>query len=244
MKKLTQFTFAISLFLVANFPVSAQNRNTASITGSGNVITKTVSTQPYDIISVRGSMEVYLEKGTEGKIQVTAEDNVQEHILVESDGKELIISMKGNTSLRNTKTIKVTVPFENISEVSLLGSGKVEGNDKLKNEALSLNLRGSGEMELTVEASSIDAQLNGSGVMKLSGSANDFKVKTTGSGNFEGKNLNTENTEVYVAGSGNAKVNAKSKLKARIQGSGNVVYSGNPASNDSKVMGSGTIKPI
>ncbi len=244
MKTITQFGVAISLLLLANFQISAQNRNTTSIKGSGNVITKTVTTQPYDQISVRGSMEVYLEKGTEGNIQVTAEDNVQEHILVESDGKELIISMKGNTSLRNTKTIKITVPFEKVSEISLLGSGKVEGTEVVKNESLSLNLRGSGEMELAVDASSIDAQLNGSGGMKLSGSATDFKVKTTGSGNFEGKNLSTENTEVYVAGSGNAKVNAKSKLKARIQGSGNVVYSGNPASNDSKVMGSGTIKPI
>ncbi len=40
----------------------------------------------------------------------------------------------------------------------------------------------------------MDAQLNGSGDMELSGKATkDVEVKTTGSGNFEGKELISEN---------------------------------------------------
>lgn len=89
MNTLTKITIALTLFTISNVQLSAQNRNTTTIEGSGNVITKTVTTRAYNIINVRGSMKVYLEKGKEGTIQITAEDNVQEHILVESDGTTL-----------------------------------------------------------------------------------------------------------------------------------------------------------
>ncbi len=244
MSTLTKITTALALLLIGSLQLSAQNTNTTTIEGSGNVITKTLKTSPYNTINVRGSMEVSLIKGSEGTIEVTAEDNVQEHILVESDGSTLTISMKGNTSLHNTKTIKIKVPFEDLTEVSLVGSGKVEGNDLIKSDALALSLRGSGEIKLNADATSLDVQLNGSGDMELSGNVRDFEVKTTGSGDFEGKNLAAENTQVYVSGSGDARVNAKNSLKARVEGSGNINYGGNPTSNDSKVRGSGTIKPI
>ncbi len=244
MVTLTKISFALTLFILGNLQTIAQNRNNTSIEGSGNVITKTVNTQPYSSINVSGSMDVYLEKGTEGNISVTAEDNVQDRIVVESDGTTLTISMKNNTSLRNTKKIKITVPFEDISEISLNGSGNVEGKDMLKSNSLALNIQGSGDIKVSIDATSLDAKLNGSGDMELSGKATDVEVKTIGSGNFEGKELHSENAQIYISGSGDSSIFAKNSLKARIQGSGSIFYTGNPTTNDVKVMGSGKVKSI
>ncbi|SRX55819.1 head GIN domain-containing protein [Aequorivita sp. CIP111184] len=244
MARLTKFSFALMFLIIGNLQVDAQNRNNNSIKGSGNIITKTLNTQSYNAINVSGSMDVYLEKGTEGNISITAEDNVQDKIVVESDGTTLTISMKNNTSLRNTEKIKITVPFEDISEISLRGSGNVEGKDILKNNTLTLNLQGSGGIKISIDATSLDAKLNGSGDMKLSGKATDVEVKTTGSGNFEGKELISENAQIYISGSGDSTIFAKNSLKARIQGSGSIFCAGNPSSNDVKVMGSGKVKSI
>lgn len=103
MKILAQISLTTALFFVVSLQMNAQDNKSVSIVGSGNVITKTVTTQPYKKINVSGSMDVYLEKGTEGTISVTAEDNVQERIVVESNGETLTITMKNNTSLQNTK---------------------------------------------------------------------------------------------------------------------------------------------
>src|SRR5690606_21137362 len=138
-----------------------------------------------------------LEKGTEGTITINAEDNLQDKIVVESDGTTLIIKMKNNTSLRNTQKISITVPFETISEVSLHGSGTVEGKEILQSNSLALNLQGSGKIKVSVEATSLDVKLNGSGDMDLSGKATDLDVKSTGSGSFEGKQLTSENVQIY-----------------------------------------------
>lgn len=244
MATLTKISFALMLFIIGNLQIDAQNRNNTSIKGSGKTITKTLSTQPYSAINVSGSMDVFLEKGSEGKISITAEDNVQDLVLVESDGTTLTISMKNNTSLLNTKKIKITVPFEDISEISLRGSGNVEGKDMLKSNSLALNIQGSGQIKVSVEANTVDAQVNGSGDMQLSGKATAVEVKTTGSGNFEGKDLATDNAQIYISGSGDASIFAKNSLKARIQGSGSIFYAGNPTTNDVKVIGSGKVKPI
>ncbi len=244
MATLTKISFILMFFIIGNLQINAQNRNNNSIEGSGNIITKTVNTQSYNIINVSGSMDVYLEKGAEGNISITAEDNVQDRIVVESDGTTLTISMKNNTSLRNTEKIKITVPFEDISEISLRGSGNIEGKDMLKSNSLTLNLQGSGGIKISIDATSLNAQLNGSGDMKLSGKATDVEVKTTGSGNFEGKELLSENAQIYISGSGDSTIFAKNSLKARIQGSGSIFCAGNPSSNDVKVMGSGKVKSI
>ena len=244
MTTLTKISFALILFLIGNFQINAQDRNNSSITGNGNVITKTVNTQPYNSINVSGSMNVILQKGAEGNISISAEENVQDKIVVESDGTTLTIKMKNNISLQNTKKISFLVPFEDISDISLLGSGYVEGKDIMKSNSLALSLQGSGAINVSVEANSVDAQLNGSGDMKIIGKTTDVEVKTTGSGNFEGKELNSENAQIYISGSGDSTIFAKNSLKARIQGSGSIFCAGNPTTNDVKVMGSGKVKSI
>ncbi|WP_026452025.1 GIN domain-containing protein [Aequorivita capsosiphonis] len=90
------------LFIFASALLSAQKNNSTSIVGSGNIITRTVNTKAYDVIDVSGSMEVSLEKGNEGIIKVTAEDNVQDRIVVESDGNRLTISK----ITRHSETLK------------------------------------------------------------------------------------------------------------------------------------------
>ncbi len=238
MATLTKFYFVLTLLILGNLPLLAQNQ------GNGEVITKTVNTQPYHTIDVSGSMDVTLEKGTEGKITITAEENLQDNIVVESDGATLTIKMKKNTFLRNTKKISITVPFEDLSEISLHGSGNIEGKDLVESNSLSLNLQGSGNINVSVEAKTLDVKLNGSGNLELTGKATDLEIKSTGSGNFAGKELTSDNVQIYVSGSGDSTIFAQTSLKARIQGSGSIFCAGNPSSNDVKVMGSGKVKSI
>ena len=244
MTPLIKIFIAFTLLLSGNNELVAQIQNNNSVQGNGNVITKTAKTLPYNSIVVSGAMEVYLEKGTEGNVSITAEDNVLERVVIESDGEKLTISMKNNTSIREAKKIKITVPVEDIAEISLNGSGTVKGKDILEGNSISLNLLGSGKIDIKVDATTVDAKLHGSGLIQASGAAKDIEVKTTGSGNFSGKELLAENAQIYISGSGDSSVYAKNSLKARIQGSGAIYYLGNPSSNDVKVIGSGKVKPL
>lgn len=244
MKTLAKISFTTALFFVVSLQMNAQNNQSVTIVGSGNVITKTVTTQPYQKINVSGSMDVYLEKGTEGTISVTAEDNVQERIVVESDGETLTITMKNNTSLQNTKKIKITVPFEELSAIALRGSGNIEGKDKIETKSLALSVQGSGDIELSIETGSLSAEISGSGDIELKGKATAVEVSTRGSGDFEGAELISDKAQIAIKGSGDTSIQVNNSLSGAIQGSGSILYGGNPSSNQVSVRGSGQVKPM
>jgi hypothetical protein len=189
-------------------------------------------------------MEVYLEKGTEGNLTVTAEDNVQDRIVLESDGETLNITMKNNTSLQNTKKIKIIVPFESISGISIRGSGSVEGKDEVQNKSLALSVHGSGEITLSVETASLNAEISGSGNIEIKGKATNVELSTRGSGNFEGDELISDNAQISITGSGDSSIYLNNSLSGKIQGSGSILYGGNPTSNQVSVRGSGKVRPI
>ena len=242
MNTLLRLTLAIAFMLIHVIPVNAQNYGNKKVTGNNNVITKTVTTSDYDAIDVTGSMDVELVSGKEGSIKVTTDENLHEYIEIESKDGTLKIKTKKNYSLRTKKGIHVTVPFSDINNVNLTGSGDIVTKNTIKTSELDVDLTGSGDMALDVDADQIDAKVTGSGDLKLSGKVKDFEVKVTGSGDFKGSELSSENTQVYVSGSGSAMVNASKSIKARVNGSGDVKYTGNPEFSDTKVMGSGKIK--
>jgi hypothetical protein len=103
-------------------------------------------------------------------------------------------------------------------------------------------LSGSGNINLEFDADTIETKLSGSGDFILKGTTNKLISKTSGSGNVSSNNLIAKEVECGISGSGNMKVFCTENLKARISGSGDIFYYGNPKTRDTKVSGSGTIK--
>lgn len=211
------------------------------VKGNGNVTTKTHNTSDYEAVKVQGFMDVKLEKGTEGTITVTTDENVHEYIIVETKDDALVIKIKNKVNIQTKKGVHIVVPFKDLNKVTLTGSGDVVSSNTIKSSSFETALTGSGDMNLDIDATTVDAKITGSGDLVLTGNTSNLEVKLTGSGDFTGKGLNSDNTEVYVSGSGDASVSSKNSLKARVNGSGDIHYYGNPERTDKKVMGSGDI---
>ncbi len=214
-----------------------------SIKGNGNMKTETRTTSDYDGVKCAGSFDYVLKKGTEGKITVEGEENLLEYIVVEVKNNTLIIRTEDRVNLRtsNNKTITITIPFNDINEVALAGSGDLHNQDVIKNNDFVAALAGSGNMNLKVNASQVKASIAGSGDLTFSGETNGLEAKVAGSGNFHGFDFHANNVEISVAGSGNADVVCNGELKARVAGSGDINYKGNPKKEDTKVAGSGDV---
>lgn len=230
------------IFIFLGFNLKAQKNNSRNIVGSGNIITKHLNTKPYDAIVVIGSMEVFLVEGNEGNISITAEDNVQDRVLVASDGKMLTISMKNNTSLLNTKKINISVPFKMVSELTLSGSGNITGKDLMISDSMAISLKGSGEIEVFLKTNSLKVELNGSGEIAVAGTTKDMNCTITGSGKLMAKKLIADQADLNIIGSGSSTVYVTSSLNGKIKGSGKIFYGGSPSINNLKVLGSGKVK--
>ncbi len=211
------------------------------VVGSGNVTTKTVNTGDYDGVKGVGSMDIHLEKGTEGNIRVTTDDNLHQYIEIEVKDNMLVVKTKKNTYLKTKKGIHVAVPFKDISEISLVGSGDIDTKDVVDAPNLELRVTGSGDVNLDVNSGKVEANVTGSGDIRVKGKTVDLEVSVTGSGDFHGFELQSDNTEATVSGSGDVRVVANESIKARVRGSGDITYKGNPERSDTKTSGSGDI---
>lgn len=239
--KTTILTLITLLFLNVSF---AQWGDGEKVKGNGNVTTITRTTSDYDGISCAGSFDYILVAGTEGKITIEGEENLLKYVVTEVKDNKLVVKTEKHINLRpsSNKTIKVTIPFKDIDNVSLAGSGDLTNTDTITANDLSVSLAGSGDIVLTIETTKVKGSLAGSGDLTLKGNTNDLNANVAGSGDIHAFDLQANNVDVSIAGSGDAEVVCNENLKARIAGSGDIEYKGNPKKEDSKVAGSGSIR--
>lgn len=210
--------------------------------GNGNITTITRSVGSYDEVNVGGSFEVELVAGKEGTITIEGDSNLMEYIITEVRGNALKIKVENNKNIRPSKKVRITVPFEDLDEVTLAGSGNMWTKDVIKTTNFKTSVAGSGDLTLKLDASSVDASVAGSGDLTLTGNSRDIDVSVAGSGEVHAKDLRAENASVSVAGSGDISVYCSNSIRARVSGSGDVDYYGNPDKQDTKVSGSGNIR--
>ncbi len=215
-----------------------------TIKGNGNIVTIERNTGDYDGVALSGWFDVDLVEGNEGEITLKGEENLLEYIITEvKDGKLVIKTEKGinlKTSGWNSE-IRITVPVESINSVSMAGSGDIVGKTKIKTDNFSTAMSGSGDITLDLDTDSISASMSGSGDIKLSGTTRDFDATISGSGDIEAYDLEADNVSATISGSADIQVTANKSIKARVSGSGDISYRGNPEKVDTKTSGSGDI---
>nr|WP_299383548.1 head GIN domain-containing protein [Allomuricauda sp.] len=238
MKKLMTLALALSMVAVTNAQWGKK------IKGNGDVVTIERSVGEYDAVALAGWFDVELVAGNEGEITLKGESNLLEHIKTEVKNGKLIIKQEKGVNLRPSNWnsgILVTVPIEDIDSVSLSGSGDVVGRTTIKANDFHAGMSGSGDVSLTVEAQSVNASLSGSGDINLEGKTTDLSVQVSGSGDVRAYGLEAEFVTAQVSGSADIKVTAKQSIDARVSGSGDISYRGNPSKIKSKSSGSGDI---
>lgn len=196
-------------------------------------------------INVKGSFDVTLVSGKgELTIRTDADDGTVARIITEVTDNTLNIYFEKSSKKINypTKKIAIEVPFEQLDEVVLAGSGSIVNQDKISAANLKVKLTGSGDVELSITAKNTLAELTGSGDLKLKGKTDNLEATVVGSGDLHAFDLLSGNTEVTVSGSGDGNVYASETIKARVNGSGNIKYKGSPKKEDTKVAGSGDIE--
>lgn len=239
MKKLFKSVLCLSLFVTTFANAQWSSKNT--IKGNGKIITEKRTTTDYDEIKIAGFFDIELIAGKEGNITLLGEENIVPKIKTEVENGVLKIYTEKNISLTTKKKLIITIPFETLNAVTLAGSGDVTSKAIIKTDDFSVKLAGSGDLNLIVDAANVDAQLSGSGDLNLSGKATKLKANVAGSGAIAAAALIAQNAEANVSGSGAITLYCTAALKARVSGSGDVFYKGDPKTKDTKVSGSGAI---
>ncbi len=173
----------------------------------------------FSSVEVDGAFNVYIECQKKQSIEIRGDSNILPQIITRVKGNTLQIT--SNRTICPKKILEVKVSAENIDRVSISG-------------AVDLSISG-------VNNNNLEFEINGAGDLKASGKTKNMKIDVSGSGDIKAKELKAENVDVAVNGAGNAVVNASQKLKAEINGAGDITYYGNPREVIKNVSGAGDI---
>lgn len=231
MKNLAILIFASISFISCN-----------SISGNGNVSDEKRPLSNINTVKTSGSIDVVINSGNDYSLTVENDENLIPFVVTEVNGGELNIHYKNGYSVMNDHA-KVIVTVPTLDRIITSGSGDVTTNGTIKsNNEIEMNTSGSGDIKATVNAPSIKVTGSGSGDIELSGMTKNFDCGISGSGDIKCSDLKSENAVIHVAGSSNVHVFASVSLKVNVTGSGDVYYSGNPASPEIHIAGSGTVQ--
>ncbi len=239
MKKLIIVLMVFGLSIVT---ANAQWFNTR-VKGNQKMTKEIRQVQNYNDISVAGSFDVKLVSGKEGKITVNADENLLPYLITEVENQSLKIKWKNGFNISHQSNIIIDVPVENISKLSLAGSGDIVTKNLILSEStLKVALAGSGDIKIAVKVDNLSAAISGSGDISLIGITNTFEASIAGSGDINGYDLIATDANFKISGSGGIKANVSAMLNVSIVGSGDVYYKGNPK-QDIKISGSGSVHP-
>jgi hypothetical protein len=208
--------------------------------GNGKLQTENRAIDPFTEISSQGDFEVVVIQDTFTSLDIEAEDNILPYISTRTEDGKLVIKVRDQRCLKNTKTIKITVRTPTLEVVDLEGSGNITC-DSLNSKNLDINILGSGDIEMTLDSTSyLRAGILGSGNIYLKGICTESELKIGGSGNIKAEGLRQETVFANISGSGNMYLWVTKFLDVKISGSGSVYYDGSPTVNVS-ITGSGSV---
>lgn len=237
MKKLFNF---LAVFCIASCLSSCYWFSQEKITGNGDLTEETRQLDPFHMLSVKGSFDVEVRHSNEIYAVISAESNLMEHILTTSRGGFLSIESKKDVRLAPKKALKIMLYTPQLEKIELMGSGSIV-TEFASDEKVEISMMGSGSIYASLNTHELIANLNGSGNIRVAGEASRATYNVNGSGNILATDFLVQLADVKIAGSGSAHCHVSDDLRARVMGSGDIIYRGNPrVSKD--IKGSGSVR--
>lgn len=207
--------------------------------GKGNIVKKEVAIENFNEITLEGNFHLYLSQGDSQSVYIQAYENLLP--LLNKTVSRGHWKIDFDPCVESNKPIEIFATVNTLKQLNVEGSGKVKGETTIKSNQLSLNIDGSGEIQLDLDAKELESEINGSGDIQLSGITKKHQIEVNGSGDIEAFELKSDNCEIEINGSGDVKVYVSYDLNAEVNGSGDIYYKGNVKNINSSVNGSGNL---
>jgi hypothetical protein len=197
-------------------------------------------------IEVSGGYTVHLSQDSAVSLRLEGDKADLADITTEVIKGRLVIKHKRGIRLFSfhDRPVSVYIGFKDINSIDLSGSNKLVGQNPLRFKDLNVDISGSGDVQLDLEALKVSADVSGSGEIALKGKVDVLIADVSGSGDIKCLDLKAKKIDLSISGSGDAKLDASEELSISISGSGDVTYRGNPGKVNQSVSGSGEITKV
>lgn len=208
------------LVLCAILSLSLASCSKETIIGGGDVVTETRAiSAKFTAIRLQSTANVLIKQGSPASVDIKTFGNILPAVTTTVSGNILVIDTEG--SVTNAAT-EVTITVPNLTEITASGTGNI---GTIGNYIFN---------DLIVAAS-------GTGTIKLAGVCKNLMTRNTGTGGIDVFDMPAQTVDATSSGTGELKTTVNQMLNAKISGSGNIIYKGDPTVIR-RITGSGEVK--
>ena len=213
------------------------------VAGSGNVTSQARSVGSFTELSVSGDWLVDISIGEPQAVTLTGDDNILEVIVTEVRGDRLHIERKaGITRIDPTTRLKAEITVPALTGIDTSGSVWVTATGPIRADDFQTHQSGSSKIVLShLQAGSLQIDLSGSGSVEATGSAESVELRGSGSASFRLGGLEARRVDVDLSGSGGAELNVSESLTGNLSGSTQLRVTGSPAQLDVETSGAAKV---
>jgi hypothetical protein len=191
------------------------------IRGDGEIKTEDRSISNFSKVVVRGGYEIKWSSG-KPSLKLSADENLLPLISTVVSGHTLQIDSKED--LAPTKSVTIILSSASLADMQLSGgksfkASQISGRD--------LKIESSGAWDISVDGAVTKLQANLAGASKLNAKA-----------------LQTQTAKLSLLGASDAHITVTDALKVSVIGACSVIYSGNPNSVETNIIGAGSIRHL
>ena len=207
--------------------------------GKGDIVSNVIELDEITGVGLAIEANVVITKGDIQDITIEAQQNVIDNIkrTVENG----VWNIEFDKEMRKYDDVTIYITASSISKVAISVSGKITSESTFITDNLDVSISGSGDIDFSTETTTIDASISGSSNIDISGTTDSQVIRISGDGDYKGFNLESNNTETFISGSGNCEVYVNTRIDANISGSGSVYYKGTPSTINHSITGSGEL---
>ncbi len=242
---------SLIIIMLTSFFMFTCNFYYDSVKGEGEITSRILDIDKFSGINVNFASDVIISQGDNQEVKAKGHPNIIDKIQTNVKNDVWTIELEKGNYRDYSLTIYIKVP--DITKVHVGGSSDILINKFYNQNDLQLNISGSGDINLSdFSGKDISIGIDGSGDVSLntcktseklsvrimgSGSVKgfssfpslkDLNIDIIGSGDYDAFPIEASNCKVSIAGSGDCKLTALTKLDILINGSGDVYYKGNP----------------
>lgn len=210
------------------------------IDGNGNVTTQNRSVENnFSKIDVSRGLTVTIEQSNKYAVEVEADDNLQEHIIVKVENGTLIITSDENIDEAKAKNIHVKLPELSTVEATS-GSSATTINFFTGNDILVKTSSGS-QAELTLEFDSINCESSSGSTLNLKGKALKLQSHSSSGSTIDAKGLLVNDVIAESTSGSSTNVHPGVSLNAKASSGSSIDYSGSPKTVSKEESSGGSV---
>lgn len=218
----------------------------AQIKGNGNIVVESRKLdKDFSKVVAQGIVNVYLTKGATQELEIEAEENLIELIVIEN--KDGVLQIRTEGSLSTSKKINIHVVYKDLDEITSTGSTDVYVKSTLTSHTITLTSSGASDIDLTtIEANSIFLNASGSSDIDIRSEAISDNISIYSSGSADINIRSIESSKLDLRSSGSSDISIRNVIatntEALLNGASTISLSGKTDNLDVKASGSSDFK--